>query len=294
MTKAKSLQKSCQSCSSNVIKVNRPQKKQPETYDRRELKNAFCSVCLEYPHNAVLILCSSYEKGCRPYMCATGRRFSNCLEQYKKAYTKVLDAQSKQEEELAAGNSSNGGLFNEKVEIPELLCPLCRGQVKGWTVFEPARKYFNAKKRSCMQDNCQFVGNYKQLRRHVKEVHPSARPRAVDPVREEKWKMLEQQREQSDVISTLMSSIPGAVVLGDYVLEPNQQEYLDNYDSEEYSDDDTFPFESFLRNIPQVNRRRGLPYREDDFGSYRVLAARARNYRRFFDGASRRRRRRLT
>uniref|UniRef100_A0A7N0TW75 Uncharacterized protein n=1 Tax=Kalanchoe fedtschenkoi TaxID=63787 RepID=A0A7N0TW75_KALFE len=76
----------------------------------KDWEGATCSVCMECPHNAVLLLCSSHDKGCRPYMCGTSLRFSNCLDQYKKAYTKV----------------------GEKCEVSALACPLCRGQVKGW------------------------------------------------------------------------------------------------------------------------------------------------------------------
>ncbi|XP_054778722.1 uncharacterized protein LOC129286740 [Prosopis cineraria] len=173
--------------------------------DTNDWENVTCSVCMEYPHNAVLLLCSSHDKGCRPYMCGTSLRHSNCLEQYKKAYTKVV--------------SSNLPL--DKSDITELACPLCRGQVKGWTVVEHAREYLNAKKRSCMQDNCTFVGNYKELKKHVRMEHPSAHPRAVDPDHEQKWRLLEWEREREDVISTVTSSMPGAMVFGDYVIEGN-------------------------------------------------------------------------
>ncbi|KAK4538981.1 hypothetical protein RGQ29_032086 [Quercus rubra] len=134
-------------------------KKCSKALDKKDLEDVTCSVCMECPHNAVLLLCSSHDNGCRPYMC-----------------------------ELAF--SSPTALINsswpiEKCEVTELACPLCRGQVKGWTVVEPAREYLNAKKRSCMQDNCSFLGNYKELRKHVRAEHPSARPREVDPILEQ-------------------------------------------------------------------------------------------------------------
>ncbi|XP_010555786.1 PREDICTED: uncharacterized protein LOC104825196 [Tarenaya hassleriana] len=204
----------------------------------REWKGVTCPVCLEIPHNAVLLLCLSYHKGCRPYMCATSSRFSNCLEQYKKAYTK-----------------------EDKTETePQLLCPLCRGQVKGWTVVEDARKYLNSKKRACMQDNCTFVGSYRKLRKHVKNVHPRACPRAVDPVLEEKWKKLEFERERSDVISTIMTSTPGAMVLGDYVIEPYNDVYGHHHDDEDDDDDhdsDDSLDEGFF-DLGSLRRRNGL------------------------------------
>ncbi|KAL6184853.1 hypothetical protein ACLB2K_046253 [Fragaria x ananassa] len=217
-------------------------KKSAKPLKKKDWEDVNCSVCMESPHNAVLLLCSSYDKGCRPYMCATDHRYSNCLEQYQKAYTKVSSIQNSQEWDLSVGylgfNSSEGEPI-EKGEKPELLCPLCRGQVKGCTVVERARKHLNAKKRTCLQDKCSFSGTYRELKKHVKSKHPLARPRAVDPVLQEKWKKLEGERERNDVISTIMSSTPGAVVLGDYVLEPNHDGIYSDSDSEldDYIDD---------------------------------------------------------
>ncbi|KAE8683566.1 nitrate reductase [Hibiscus syriacus] len=194
------------------------QKKCSKASEKKDWETAKCSVCLEFPHNAVLLLCSSYDKGCRPYMCATSRRFSNCLEQYKKAYTTVTSVDS--------GSTDNSG----------------------WTVVEPVRKYLNRKKRSCLQDKCSFVGTYKELKKHVKAKHPLARPREVDPVLEEKWKKLENERARDDVISTIMSSTPGAVVLGDYVLEPGSRGvFRDEYDSDDSFDDGFLHLDSSVR-----------------------------------------------
>uniref|UniRef100_A0A1J3E8X6 Uncharacterized protein n=1 Tax=Noccaea caerulescens TaxID=107243 RepID=A0A1J3E8X6_NOCCA len=196
-----------------IKKVISKEKRHTKALKGKAWKGVTCPVCLETPHNSVVLLCSSYHKGCRPHMCATGNRFSNCLEEYKKAYAK-----------------------DEKSGEPaELLCPLCRGQVKGWTVVEDARKYLNSKKRACMKDKCLFSGSYKQLKKHVKAVHPRAKPRAIDPALEAKWKKLEGERERSDVISTVMSSTPGAMVFGDYVIEP----YNDAYDDDDLDSDDS-------------------------------------------------------
>lgn len=285
-------------------------KKKCKGSQKKEWEDATCSVCMEFPHNAVLLLCSSYDKGCRPYMCATGRRYSNCLNQYKKAYTKVTSTQSSEQSNMPVDNLS----FNldavqpsEKVEVPELLCPLCRGQVKGWTVVEPARKYLNSKKRSCMQDNCRFVGCYKELKKHVRGKHPLARPRKVDPVLEEKWKRFEHERERSDVISTIISSMPGAVVLGDYVLEPNQGGFYSEYDSDmdENLDDSFFSMDAFGfgrdGGLFSRNRYRRNYSRADefDFGMHRAagLGSTAsggpgRGFRRIIFGRSRRPRQR--
>ncbi|MBA0614342.1 hypothetical protein Godav_014648 [Gossypium davidsonii] len=190
--------------------------------DKKDWEDVTCSVCMECPHNAVLLLCSSHDKGCRPYMCGTSFRYSNCLDQYKKFYTKVV---SSSQEESLHGSIDNLVLASsvEKCEVTELACPLCRGQVKGWTVVEPAREYLNAKKRSCMQDDCTFVGTFKELRKHMKANHPCAKPREVDPTLEQKWRRLEREREREDVISTIRSAMPGAMVFGDYVIEGNHR-----------------------------------------------------------------------
>lgn len=207
-------------------------KKCSKNLEKKDWEDATCSVCMEYPHNAVLLLCSSHDKGCRPYMCGTSFRHSNCLDQYKKAYTKIVSCDHGQSLHGSATIPvvvPDSGLPVEKCEVTELACPLCRGQVKGWTVLEPAREYLDAKQRSCMQENCSFVGNYKELRRHVKSEHPSARPREVDPIVEQKWRSLEREREQDDVISTIQSSMPGAMFFGDYVIDGNSY----GFDSDE-------------------------------------------------------------
>ncbi|KAK8478625.1 hypothetical protein V6N11_046770 [Hibiscus sabdariffa] len=208
------------------------QKKSSKAAVKKEWETAKCSVCLEFPHNAVLLLCSSYDKGCRPYMCATSQRFSNCLEQYKKAYTTVT--------------SVDGGLVDNS------------GLVSG--------------KKICMQDKCSFVGTYKELKKHVKAKHPLARPREVDPVLEEKWKKLENERARDDVISTIMSSTPGAVVLGDYVLEPGSRGiYRDEYDSDDSFDDGFLHLDSSVR-----LRSRFMDYdlfEDGGFGMHRAFRA---------------------
>lgn len=210
-------------------------KKTSLALEKRDWENATCSVCMEFPHNAVLLLCSSHDKGCRPYMCATSYRYSNCLDQFKKAYTKEAPAQHKS----AGGNASLGLALPRwpacgKSNVMELSCPLCRGQVKGWTVVEPAREYLNKKRRICVQDNCSFKGTYKKLRKHVRADHASAKPHKVDPVLEQKWKMLEYQREREDVMSTIRSSMPSSIVMGDYVIDMSDSDLDTDDDEDEY------------------------------------------------------------
>lgn len=294
------------SCARKNMKDVNVKKSFSKALEKKDWEDATCSVCMEVPHNAILLLCSSYNKGCRPYMCATSHRYSNCFEQYKKAYTKATSAQSLQLETDNSNFDLSTGEPNDNTEVSELLCPLCRRQVKGWTVVEAARESLNAKKRSCMQDDCSFVGNYKQLRKHVRSKHPFSRPREVDPIREEKWKRLECEQERNDVISTILSSTPGAMVLGDYVLEPNDNAfYSDDYDSdEEYLEDDFFSMRSFglgrnrrfLSNIRYNQDHAANSFDVDHFGLHQVATASSaalsgRGLHRLLLGRSRRRRR---
>ncbi|KAJ6795370.1 Uncharacterized protein M6B38_224875 [Iris pallida] len=219
-----------------------PNRKRTLALEKRDWEDAKCSVCMEFPHNAVLLLCSSHDKGCRPYMCGTSYRHSNCLDQFNKAYAKVDELEPLMEEDTTSLGLLSGGFRSvgwplssgDKQEVMDLAsCPLCRGQVKGWTVVEPARKYLNNKKRSCMQDNCSFVGTYRELRKHVRSSHPCAKPREVDPTLEQKWRRLEHERERQDVISTIRSSMPRSVVFGDYVIDMANSDLDDSEEEDE-------------------------------------------------------------
>ncbi|XP_050210302.1 uncharacterized protein LOC126660705 [Mercurialis annua] len=204
-------------------------KRSSEALDKKDWEDVTCSVCMECPHNAVLLLCSSHDKGCRPYMCGTSFRYSNCLDQYKKAYAKGNSSDITAENPILSSD--------DKCEATELACPLCRGQVKGWTVVEPARDFLNAKKRNCMQDDCSFVGAFKELRKHMKTAHPSARPREVDPILEQKFRRIERDREHDDVISTIRSTMPGAMFFGDYVIEGDNHGFDSDEENREFDAD---------------------------------------------------------
>ncbi|GMI69246.1 hypothetical protein like AT3G24740 [Hibiscus trionum] len=229
----------------------------------KELDEVSCPICMEHPHNAVLLLCSSHEKGCRSYICDTSYRHSNCLDRFKK----LRDNSSKSpilprptpinpqnsissdmnlRTEFIEGNGSRnlneinidsqdivdtGEPFQGRAEFEEvdaentsnskssLKCPFCGGNILGWQVVEEARRYLNLKKRTCSKESCSYSGNYQELRRHARRVHPMTRPSDIDPSRERAWRRLEHQRGYDDTISAIRSAMPGAVVVGDYVIE---------------------------------------------------------------------------
>ncbi|GKB51223.1 putative zinc finger, RING/FYVE/PHD-type containing protein [Tanacetum coccineum] len=138
---------------------------------KREWEEAKCPICMEHPHNAVQLLCSSSETGCRPYICDT---------------------------------SSDGPGISLKLkerEQAKLVCPLCRGRINGWIKANPARQFMDSKTRRCSVDTCNYAGNYLQLRKHARRKHPRVRPTDVDPERELKWRNFKLDREWQDLYS---------------------------------------------------------------------------------------------
>ncbi|XP_077223101.1 uncharacterized protein LOC143856713 isoform X2 [Tasmannia lanceolata] len=186
-----------------------------------------CSICLDFPHNGVLLLCTSYEKGCQPYMCDTDQMHSNCLERFKSSHGMSTASESTSEE----GNQLMA--INPSVRPA---CPLCRGEVTGWLVVEKARVHLDAKKRCCQGENCSYFGNYSELQKHAKLKHPHARPSEIDPARQLDWENFQQSTEIIDVLSTIHSEVPHGVVLGDYVIEYAGEDMGDEY--EDFPGDD--------------------------------------------------------
>ncbi|KAJ3679970.1 hypothetical protein LUZ60_016248 [Juncus effusus] len=159
---------------------------------KREWEEARCPICMEHPHNAVRLLCSN--ANCLSFLCDTSSLLSDCLHRF-----------------TSSSDQSTP-------------CPLCRGSVIGWKIDGEARAYMDLKSRACSGEGCEFEGNYEELRSHVREAHPLDRPGVVDPARQSRWDRLESQHELDDVITAIRSAVPGAVVMGDYAVEPGSQD----------------------------------------------------------------------
>ncbi len=278
---------------------------------KEEWEEATCPICMEHPHNAVLLICTSHDNRCHPYMCDTSYRHSNCLDQYRKAHDSSCKTQgrtlsgassfSTHEEvprdvgrtwEIGAGNEvledeqvdgemsaiplglamrgveargaefmsrgsvmeidlardgadgsvslelSQGAASGAEQRMGDLLCPLCRGKVEGWKVVDAARQHLNHKIRNCAQEACGFSGPYEELRKHARGIHPSARPSDVDPARQKDWLRLERQRDLGDVLITILSAMPGATVLGDYVVDGGNEDHEDEEDGSDFTGDE--------------------------------------------------------
>lgn len=187
-----------------------------------------CPICLDFPHNAVLLQCSSYGKGCRSFVCDTDHLHSNCLVRFKQANGVSSGSQ-------APACAENLKLLDSGSESKPA-CPLCRGEVTGWIVVEKARKHFDEKKRCCEEEKCQFTGTFMELRKHAQVEHPHACPSKIDPARQLDWENFQQSSEIIDVLSTIHSEVPRGVVLGDYVIEyadDNSGDDFDNFPGDE-------------------------------------------------------------
>ncbi|XP_010472629.1 PREDICTED: uncharacterized protein LOC104752241 [Camelina sativa] len=143
-----------------------------------EWEDVRCVICMEPPHNAVRLTCSFFSSGCRPYMCDTSVRHSNCFKSFQK------------------------NIRNNHLGPKTLHCPLCRGEVSQTTkVMKTARRFMNAKPRSCPVDNCEFLGTYTQLNKHSKTEHRGHIPRKVDPQRQSRWDMFERHTAYVDIMT---------------------------------------------------------------------------------------------
>ncbi|KAM3337687.1 putative protein isoform X1 [Capsicum galapagoense] len=190
--------------------------------------DVFCPICLDFPHNGVLLRCSSYDKGCRPFLCDTDHLHSNCLERFKQANQMMAGSQS------LTSNEREDVTKSEANSWPP--CPLCRGEVTGWVVVEKARMHLDVKERCCEEDKCGFKGTFAELQKHAKLDHPHARPSKIDPARQIDWENFQQSSEIIDVLSTIHAEVPRGVVLGDYVIEygnDNSDDEFENFPSAE-------------------------------------------------------------
>ncbi|KAJ1426103.1 hypothetical protein SESBI_10488 [Sesbania bispinosa] len=182
--------------------------------EMKEWEDARCPICMEAPHNSVLLKCSSYEMGCRPYMCNTSYRHSNCLDQFCKSFASHFSSAILEEIPLTSTASRDREVQSEPGQPsqcgsqlkPNIICPLCRGEIYGYMVLEPARRYMNSKPRSCSSETCEFQGTYPELRKHARSEHPSVRPSEVDPSRQCDWLRMEQERDLQDLFSSINAS----------------------------------------------------------------------------------------
>uniref|UniRef100_A0A803LB10 Uncharacterized protein n=1 Tax=Chenopodium quinoa TaxID=63459 RepID=A0A803LB10_CHEQI len=148
----------------------------------------------EYDNERVLLQCSSYDKGCRSYVCDTNHLHSNCLDRFKTAYG-IPSQSNSPPTSFSVGNENSAAVVPESNCKPT--CPLCRGE----------------------------------LQKHAQEEHPDSRPSKIDPARQLDWDNFQQSSEMVDVLSTIHSEVPRGVVLGDYVIEYGDDDTADEFET---------------------------------------------------------------
>ncbi|KAK4785254.1 hypothetical protein SAY86_001943 [Trapa natans] len=195
-----------------------------ELHVKNPLEYVTCPICLDFPHNCVLLLCSSYEKGCRPFVCDTNHLHLNCLDRFRSAYGMTSPS--------ASEDSSTSDTSPEIAEVDSSpACPWCRGEVTGWEIIKETRTYLDRKKRCCEEFQCSYTGTFLELQKHALLVHPHAQPSKIDPARQLDWENFQQSSEIIDVLSTIHSEVPRGVVLGDYVIEYGDSDTGDELDN---------------------------------------------------------------
>lgn len=126
----------------------------------------------------------------------------------------------------------------------------------------PARRFLNRKRRTCIYEDCSFVGTYKKLKRHVKSKHRSSKPREVNPVRLAEWEEFENEKERQDAISIVSALNPGSIIMGDYIVDPDSDIGDDPYfddtsDSDISSDGDEGYYDGDFVHRDRTHRRNG-------------------------------------
>ncbi|RVX10920.1 hypothetical protein CK203_013299 [Vitis vinifera] len=192
-------------CSSSRGKRSSPKKSSETEKEVKEWEDARCPVCMEHPHNAVLLLFPQVIFRIL-LNSTTARRNAPSDTQLSPMVTSEATDVDLHGERSEEGPFTMHTMSCENKTQPKLVCPLCRGQINGWTVVEPARHFMNAKSRSCACETCDFSGTYTDLRKHARLEHPLVRPSEADPERQRNWRRMERQRDLGDLLSTLQSS----------------------------------------------------------------------------------------
>ncbi|PON49069.1 hypothetical protein TorRG33x02_318700 [Trema orientale] len=175
---------------------------------------------MEHPHNAVLLICSSHKKGCRPYMCDTSYRHSNCLDQFRKSFaaetlstvlpqeeTQLLTTDTVPQQEETQHSTIDAVPQQEETEV--VITHLSPPQTSESTVTVVQEEItVERSPTSCEhQTPPKLVCPLCHLRKHARLEHPQVHPSEADPDRERNWRRLERQRDLGDLLSTLQSSM---------------------------------------------------------------------------------------
>ncbi|CAI9114026.1 OLC1v1014643C2 [Oldenlandia corymbosa var. corymbosa] len=131
-----------------------------------------CFICLEQPHNAVLLICTRHQKGCHPYICNTSDRLSNCLNQFQNLFSQESSPSSSSDISQLLDDHNDGGddHHHNRPGVDLARCSLCGGDILGCVAVEAdKRKLMDSTRRVCSAEWCPFVGDYDELRNDVED-----------------------------------------------------------------------------------------------------------------------------
>ncbi|KAK3126890.1 hypothetical protein QOZ80_7AG0564570 [Eleusine coracana subsp. coracana] len=179
--------------------------------------------------------------------------------------SEVANYQESTNSALSVGEESilAGACHDAMQNSAEMKCPLCRGSVSGWIPAAEVRQYLDKKFRTCSHNSCKFVGTYEQLREHARTAHLLTKPAHVELSRKRTWDRLEREQEFGDVMSAIRSQIPGAVIVGDYVIE-NRDAMSPDIDSDDEGSEEWSPVGD---QVESTDNRLGSPWSNETLGS---------------------------
>lgn len=119
-----------------------------------------CPICMEHPHKAVLLICSSHEKGCRPFICDTSYRHSNCFDQFCKLHG-LSPSKS------TSTDQSKQFLTLWKQKGPWNCMPSLLGKHPWLDCGPKCLHIYELKNTMLCPESCDFSGNYDELRKHA-------------------------------------------------------------------------------------------------------------------------------
>ncbi|KAI5008510.1 hypothetical protein ZWY2020_009558 [Hordeum vulgare] len=235
----------------------------------KEWDDARCPICMDHPHNAVLVLCSSHDKGCRSYISNrmdssshpssslpgdTSNQRSPRLLIDVPEFRENLSHEHVIRSSATVSGQQEGTNYNQGPVTLEALM----GQVKaGRSSKMPDSTWTRSQEAARGKHACAFSGTYGALRRHARRVHPTTRPADVDPSRRRAWHRLENQREYGDIMSATSGPLRRDEPRGSSIKGPEKAEASLSVGRElAYDDDDDDEDEDSLEEEVQRPRTR--------------------------------------
>lgn len=111
-----------------------------------------------------------------------------------------------------------GRYIREKLLVSVLFAEVC--MVLGWTSVKELSHYLWTRKlEAAFRNDAHFLATTRIFWGQPRRVHPRTRPAYADPSRQRAWCCLEHQQDYGDTLGAIRPAMPGAIILGDYVID---------------------------------------------------------------------------